>query len=249
MHKFKIDPSFFVLFIFVLLSPKQIYLLQIIGALFLHELGHLLFIYLFKIKIVSIKLYAFGFMMELEPHTSIWYQDLFVYGGGLLFNLFGFIACPWKVFKYINIGLIILNILPIYPLDGFRLLRTVVEFFFSYYYSFLILFSISICSLIVVFIFLHVKNCDLLILFNLLYLAYLNYELYKNRKMNFYKFLLQKQLDSRTGPTRSCKFHEGFSHYIFRYHLIEMKIGNKVIPEKVLLDSFFHSKMKINLKI
>ncbi|MDE7384920.1 MAG: hypothetical protein K2M84_04080, partial [Anaeroplasmataceae bacterium] len=55
-------------------------------CLFIHELGHLFFITLFRYKIEKLKLSIFGFFLKLENTKEEFYKDFIIYFGGIFFN-------------------------------------------------------------------------------------------------------------------------------------------------------------------
>ena len=98
-----------------------------LGACFLHEMGHLLFLLLFYRRPADLRLGLFGMRLTVdELHLSDWQELSFVLAGplcnfvaGLIFWLFP--ADPrWLLF---NLAVGLFNLLPIIPLDGGNTLR------------------------------------------------------------------------------------------------------------------------------
>lgn len=237
MKKFKLDYSFILLFILIAFSPKQGILLKLFLALVLHELGHLLCIFLCRYQIKCLRLSIVGFFLTLEDTKEVFHKDVLIYLGGILSNLICYLLVPDPTFKQINLILMIINSLPIYPLDGFNVIKSLVYYWFPYYYANR---GMSILStlLAIVFIILTIYfHFDLFIILNLAYLLILNVEALRKGKLAYHHFLLKKQLYPQENPKKEIQFHENFEHYFYKYHTINMRIGNKLISEKELLNT------------
>ncbi len=110
--------------------------------IFIHECGHLLFAFLFHWKIEKIIFLPFGGMIKFHEKLNrpIYQEFLIVLGGPLFQILFSFVYPT-----IYHIPLLIFNLLPIYPLDGSKILLLIFNVCFSYYqsYVFLVIFSYS----------------------------------------------------------------------------------------------------------
>lgn len=122
----KINYSFIFLLIFSLYTGYIDKLLVFLLCLILHELGHIFFIIIYNVKIKKIYLYAYGFSMTLDDirfDNIKKYQKILVFSGGILVNLLLFIIFYKSDFGRNNLLLFSFNLLPIYPLDGYNLLK------------------------------------------------------------------------------------------------------------------------------
>lgn len=94
---------------------------------------------------------------------------------GFYYNIF---------FKY-NISLIIFNLIPVYPLDGFKILNSLLEMFMSFKYSIIVSFVINFISLIIFFCYMYINSVSnyvivLFMLFSLIkYIKEIRYVLNK----------------------------------------------------------------------
>lgn len=237
MKRFKIDYSFLFIILIIFFSPKQSLLWFFILCLIFHEIGHLVFIGVFKYKIKELKLSIFGFFLKLDNVKEEFYKDLIIYSGGIIFNFLAFLVIPDDNIKLFNLVLIFINIIPIYPLDGFNIFKSIVSFFFPYYFSLKITTVLSIIVNFILFILMIIYDLDVILILNILYLLLLNIRLYFQQEMLFQRFLLQKRLYSYEYPNKTINFHENIYHYLFKYHTITMKIKDKLIKEKTLLNS------------
>lgn len=243
MKKFKIDYSFLILFILLFFSPKQNLIFQFFFCLFLHELGHLFFVFLFRLKIQKLRISVFGFFLELERKKESFIKDLFLYSGGIIMNGIVYLIVPIPSMRYINLFLIVINAIPIYPLDGYNLFKSVLSYFFSYYYSLKISCIFSLITNIFVLCILFYNHMDLVLIINYFYLLFLNMSLGFHQKIIFNKFILERQLYSFDYPIKSIHFHDKVKNHIYKYFQIEMNLAGKCISEKELLE--FYSTAKI----
>ena len=233
MSKFKIDISFYILIITLLLSPFQSYFLYLFLILLIHEAGHIFFIILFKIDIKLLKLYAFGFFLDIDNHNCRFYQDLIIYFGGILFNLISLLILPYDFHTYIYV-IVIINLLPIYPLDGFMIIKSVLSFIFSYSISLWISSILSLLSLLILFLFM-VKYLDGFLIFNLICLLVINIKEFKMINQVLQAFYLRRYLDPPILKKRKMRMYCNSERGIFKYRPGYLKIGNRNVDESELL--------------
>ena len=194
MRKFKIDYSFIVVIILIILSPKQIILLKLLLCLFVHEVGHIFVCYLFNIKINKLTLFGTGFMMDINNDDLLFYQSILLYFGGIFFNILLYLVNIDKDISMISIILAIINLVPVYPLDGHQIIKSILEYFIPIYKVYIISIIISVVSLCIIFIISIVYKLDLFLFFNYLYLLILICKLYKNRKIYYQQIILHRYL-------------------------------------------------------
>ena len=146
--KIRIDLKIlFFLALFYFTKQIKIYLL-VLGFAFLHELAHMLVGLLLGFKPQSIEIMPFGFSLNLIPkkedvETKIKKSNLvelkyiYVAIAGPLFNLimatvFSYISLKINseiidLITYSNLLIFIFNLIPIYPLDGGRVVNSVLR--------------------------------------------------------------------------------------------------------------------------
>ena len=234
MKRFKIDFSFILLLGIIALSPKQFIILKLLFCLLIHELGHLFFVFLFHYKIDSLKLSLFGFFLKLTPTRTECINDIFLYLGGILFNAICFFIIPDPTIKKISLLLILFNSLPVYPLDGFNTLQSLFSYFFPYRIVlkvmgiFGMLFSLAFVLCCVGF------KMDVFVICNAFYLFFYSLSYYFQEGIYFQKFMLEKTLHPFSYPLKSISFRERIEYCFYKYHTIQMKVGNKIISEEEL---------------
>lgn len=128
----KIDFSFYLAVLLAIFSRQvDVYLTYII-AILIHECGHLAVATLFKWKLESFRLTAIGGFLSFENDLSKPLQQIFfVYLGGVAFNLIFAIVLILvngsASLIYTQFAIIIFNLLPIAPLDGSKILQSILN--------------------------------------------------------------------------------------------------------------------------
>ncbi len=212
------------------------YLIILICIFSLHELGHIIVIKLFHYKINSICLYPCGGIIKTNIQINIPRLQLFIISiAGILMQIILFIVTKnisgynWDIFRRLNLLIILFNILPIYPLDGYKILLSLIEGIAKYRIIIKVSFFISLISLSIFFIYTHnIIMFIFLYMINMLYIK--NYHYYYN------KFLLERYLYD----------YEYFKNY-YVSSLKDLKITNKnyimtddgYVEEKEVLKRFF----------
>lgn len=105
--------------------------------IFIHELTHAFFITCFKGQILSLNILAVGLNIETDVQNLTHKQKIIVFISGPFINLFlALFFCIWNTFNYkdiflfiININLMfgIFNLIPLSPLDGFNIVKLILE--------------------------------------------------------------------------------------------------------------------------
>ena len=97
----------------------------------LHELGHLAALWLCKTPIHRLRLTLSGTVIQTAPQS--YRQEILTAAVGPLMNLLLAALLLYKLpeVALLNIGLFLYNLLPIYPLDGGRMLRSALHLLLS----------------------------------------------------------------------------------------------------------------------
>ena len=136
---------------FAYLIATYIVLLVLLVSVLLHEFGHILMAKYYNFSTPDITIYIFGGLANIgeNKRKSLWTakEEFFITMGGLMVSAFLFVAA-WHLYTYvplnplpstillamwkINLILLVFNLVPAFPMDGGRLLRSTCKFFTSH---------------------------------------------------------------------------------------------------------------------
>ena len=226
---------------------KELIILALI--IITHELGHLLIILKYKYKITKIEFYPFGGIIKHEKdiNTPIREEIILSTSGVffqlvlaiIIFMLYNFDLVRYQflsTFMSYNIILLIFNLLPVIPLDGHILFKSILEKYFSFKQSFVI--SAFISGLILMsFIWINIRfNLN-----NYIIIGFLFYKLYESLKrfkyirMRFYLERILKDYEWNKikiiNKIRIDKMMKEKTHYFLE--------SDKFIPERAVLSKKF----------
>ncbi len=125
---------FIIVIILILTNQIKIYTALMIFAL-IHELAHMFTGIALKLKPKELKINPLGISIQFEAYEQSEKKNMLVAISGPLLNIIIAIICAFlnipqetkELIIYSNILLGIFNLLPIYPLDGGRLLKAVLR--------------------------------------------------------------------------------------------------------------------------
>lgn len=164
---------------------------------FLHEIAHLCAGLALGFKPKTMKITPVGFQIAFKTKTEDYHKKIVLYLAGPMTNFLLILVCflwktelmiPKETIIYSNLLLAIFNLLPIYPLDGGRILKEVIHIFkgskVAYQKSNLISFvTVIVLTIMVSISILYIHNIAFLLI--LIYLWYLviksqkEYEIYE----------------------------------------------------------------------
>lgn len=120
---FSISPAFLLLLAWVNFLDSENILPLALLACFFHELGHIFAIYCCGGTISGISLGLMGAEMPLPPHFSYRQEMIASFAGPAVNILLALCFCKGlPLFAGLNLALALLNLLPLRPLDGGRML-------------------------------------------------------------------------------------------------------------------------------
>ncbi len=234
-----------------------------------HELGHGVMAQIFSWRVKRITLLPFGGVAEMDEHGNRSLREEFwVVIAGPLQHIW-LIALGWLVFQmnmmseelfllffHLNIMVLLFNLLPIWPLDGGKLLSLMLALKFNYLkaYEYTLLFSLSLLVVFHIFVLVIAPfHLNLWIVLSFLYFSL--WMDWKQRRYTFMKFLLERyygkshqfvQLKplSVEGEETILTVVERFQRGV-KHPLIIFDKGREVgkLDENEILHAFFAEKM------
>ena len=247
LNKIEIHPSCYFLLILSAFSADFLTVIIIVSLLFIHELGHFITAYFLDFETVKITFYPFGGISKFshDINCPLKNEIMVLLMGPIVQLIFSFFLLKLPFFlSYnnliikINYNILFFNLLPIYPLDGGRILQCFLCYFISYNLGFKIIYIISTAILLIlVSSFFLNPNLNLLLIIILLVIKLVIES--KNIKYYFERFILERYLYKynfkRSSIVKRTKdFKRDCTHLI--------KKGNKYLFEKEYLASIYNKK-------
>lgn len=232
---FKLDLSFLMFILLICLCGYLNYAIIFIIIIIAHELGHIIMIKICGYKITSINIYPLGGIIKTNININIPSIKLFFISiSGILMQIILYILIPesinnYHVFKLLNTTLIIYNLLPIFPLDGYKIYLSLLESFLSYSYIIKLFYFLSFLNIFILFY--YTKS-----IITFIYLYYLNIFYLLNYKYYMHKFFLERYLYNI--KYRKVKYVRCLNN-IFKTRYNYIKCDNIYIEEKDVLSKIF----------
>lgn len=132
--RIRIDLKIFIfLILFYFTNQLRIYLIVMFFC-FMHEIAHMILGIIFKMKPNKLEINPFGFSISFN-NESTKIKEVFVALAGPVMSIVLAILCQHIKFRYItseetvysNILIFLFNMLPIYPLDGGRIIKVLLH--------------------------------------------------------------------------------------------------------------------------
>ncbi|MEH6947657.1 site-2 protease family protein [Bacillus sp. JJ634] len=143
--KINVHPTLWFVVGISVLTAHFIEMMMLLVIVFVHEMGHAVCAQYFKWRIKSIQLLPFGGTLETEEYGNKSLkediavvlagplQHIWLIGGAYILYLLSFLSYDvYQVFFHMNIILFLFNLLPIWPLDGGRLLFNGIALYVSF---------------------------------------------------------------------------------------------------------------------
>ena len=197
-----IDKLTYIFLLLSVLSASFIQTIIISTLIIIHELGHLLMAKLMNIEIDKIYIYPLGGITKLNMKLNTNpLQEILVLLSGPLLQLSGYIMLTLmlkdyaSLIKYYNYQILFFNLLPIYPLDGGKLLNVIASLNIPYKMSLKYSILISYITLLIIVIN-NSFNLKLNLIIMIFLLLYKIIKESRNIKTIYNKFLLERYLNN-----------------------------------------------------
>ena len=248
LSKISIHPSCYFLIVLSLLSGYFNLITITTILLLIHECGHFFTAYFFNWEVDTIVFYPYGGVSKFNHEVNCPIkEELIVLLMGPIMQLGCYLVLmniPYfynyqEIIRTINYSILLFNLLPIYPLDGGRIMQLLICYLTSYNFSFKIIYFISFIFLCLITIFFFYNpTINILLIIVLLVIKLLT----EKRNINYYleKFILERYLHKyKFKKSKIVKRTKDFKRDY--HHLI--KINNKYFLEEEYLLRKYKDKL------
>ncbi len=242
LNKISLHPLFIItLFIFVLMGRFK-FMCYFMLLILVHELGHIAVSFYFKWNIDKIIILPFGGLIKYNNYVNTpLKEDFLVSISGVIFQYIFYIITnryiSYSYYSIINYSIIIFNLLPIYPLDGSKILSVIINKLTNFYNSLKI--SVVISYIIIFLSILILFKINKIFIFIFIFLIIRVNKLSKNIKNIYNKFLLERYIhEFKFNKVKIInniyKMKKDYRHIIYK--------DNNYITEKNILNEIFKYK-------
>lgn len=238
----KINFFFYLAFIIAIFTGNFKIFIILTLITFVHELGHIIGGLLFKYKIERVVVLPLSMLTVFNTKiNNKWYQEFIVTILGPIFQIVLFNAInDERILKY-NMLLLIFNLLPIFPLDGSKLLKI----FLYNYLPFKKVEKLNIYISLIVLIILNVmigNNLLLILIFFIFFFKILKEK--SNLEFIYNRFLFERYLyNINFNKIKVLNWLQTDEMYKYYYHHFLSK--NKIVEEREFLLKMFDNKGKL----
>lgn len=216
---YKISLTTYIFYLLLILSGYINYLVIYLFIVIFHEFGHIIMIKILGYKINRIVLYPTGAIIDTNINLNIKSNHLFLISiAGIINQIILMILIPssgnynYLIFKQLNYSLMIFNLLPLYPLDGYKIFLSMIERIFKYRIS--IKLSYIISYLFIFIFFYYTKNIYIFLILLILNINYFNIYNYYYNKFLLERYLYKYQYKSFVSVNRINDIYKNKYNYI-----------------------------------
>ncbi len=199
----------------------------------------------FKVETDKIYIYPLGGISKFNMPLNIKvYKEFLILIMGPVFQNIGFVLLKYLINDYnlllkYHLGILIFNLLPIYPLDGGKLINLLFTKVIPYRYSYRL--TIIISYIMTIIILLSNNKISINMILTYIFLIYIIRK--EDNKTNYIynKFLLERLLNNYSFK-KSKKIKNDKSFYREKHNII--KVGNMYINEKDYLFEKYKKRWK-----
>ncbi|PEM89067.1 stage IV sporulation protein FB [Bacillus wiedmannii] len=268
LTKISVHPLFWIIIVIGIFTARFKELLLLFCIVLIHELGHAFAAAHYNWRIKKIQLLPFGGVAELEEHgNKSLKEELVVVIAGPIQHIWmmvvGYIvfeagwlgADLYYFFIWNNIIILAFNLLPIWPLDGGKVLFNVLSYRFPYLQAHEKMMKLSCVFFSVILVWQLLWNGNNIMMWVLLiFLAVSLYQEWKQRQYAFMRFLLERYYGNKRGIEKIApievqsedhlykiftKFRRGYKHSIIVHGKYK---EHYTLDENELLYAYFTEK-------
>ena len=209
--KIKVHPTTWAVAGIAVMTAHFKELMMLFSIIFIHEMGHAIAAAFCKWRIKSITILPFGGMLETEEHgNKSLKEELYVVIFGPLQHLWLFLLAfaanrmgmmddaIFQTFAYMNGAVCLFNLLPIWPLDGGKLVFISLSKRMTFLDSMrTILAGSAVVAAVLFLVSVLIGQFSLNLLIVFLFIAFTLYMDWKQRKYAFMRFLLERHYGNR----------------------------------------------------
>ena len=233
------------------LTGNYLLIIVITSLILVHELGHFFMARVFGIRSSKIIIYPFGGITKINSLVNLdIFVELLIASAGVISQFIYYLFLSFLYHKSLlreytmdlytlyNSRMIFFNLMPIYPLDGGRILYLIICYFFPYKISnnIIIIFSFIFIGILLFFHIYYYSYVNIIFYFVLVYYLI---KFYDKRNYLYNLFLLERYLYSisfsKVKRVNNFRFmYKNRSHIIFN--------GKEYVKENTFLKNLFCKK-------
>lgn len=230
-----LDKYFLFFLIIIILTGNFNYFIPYFLLLFFHEISHAVTGIILGYKLERIIFYPLGGVTIINYPVNIpLFSELLIVIAGPLMQILVYLILKeyYPFIKLYHYTLLVFNLLPIYPLDGGKILSIICGYYYSFIKSFNITFIISVIMVFFLTIY-AVTNFNLNLVLMIILIISKLINLYRNKFIIYEHFLLERYLYQYNfhkikNISSIREFHRDHNHII------------NFVKEKDYLNKYFH---------
>lgn len=254
LNKIDIHPFFLFIAISSAMTGMFHEFMIVLSILLIHELGHIVAACFYRWNIYKIHILPFGGNIEFRQliHSSIKEELIIMFSGSffqiiyfmIVFILFEYNIVPenfYSTVKSFHYPLLLFNLLPIYPLDGSKLMRCLFSSLLPFKRALQYTIYLSFISFMVAIFLINQLDYSVSYYLVLVFILYKTIIEWKTNTRTFYKFILERILYSFSFHKRKiirgkhlAKMRKEYSHLF--------QVNSQYITERQVLNEWLHHK-------
>ncbi|MGG1575321.1 M50 family metallopeptidase [Fictibacillus sp. NRS-1165] len=266
LSKVRINPLFWMIIGLSIITGHFREIIWLFLAVFIHEMGHYAGAHLFQWRVKKIELFPFGGVAEVEEHGNRPFREEVIVtllgpvqhlwlmlAAFFIFQLGWWNPGDYEWFIKMNVTLLVFNLLPVWPLDGGKLMFAAAASIFPFKKAQTVFLLTSFSIMLILFVsFIHRDPLHLNLWFVAIFLGVSHYMEWKRRQFVFLRFLMSRIASVQPASALTKPIHvpadaalydvislfrKGVRHFI----VIQISGRSRIVEEKQVLSMFFSS--------